>query len=403
MVSSATKQSPRLQLRCFAIQNFRTFRNRTVVEFEPDVTVFHGETGSGKSTALVALGVFFDALGELLSVDANRRVLPSGKLYVQDRVLMTDRDRPMLSKSTTLEATFAHDASSWVQVHIEPAGPNLQLRLEWASWENSVVRRDLVERLFAFGAASRSFARLDARRRPAWLNGEPGTSLLAPALANELYALSTSKLAADRERWRSFAATLSAFPTLLGATITIEAGDPPELVIEHPGRLVLGVEELSSGEQELAALTAGLLLARAPVVAIEEPEMGLDVRTQALWKDVCERQRAAGFVHQLIFESHQPTFDGPRVVRFRRDASGNSIVEKPLPSAAGPELAERAKEKGAKPVFVTSEGYTQLPETLRAEMGLGESGAHLWFLPGKNTWEAWPEQKLEDLLADKPK
>lgn len=52
---------------------------------------------------------------------------------------------------------------------------------------------------------------------------------------------------------------------------------------------------------------------------------------------------------------------------------------------------------------MTADGYTRLPESMRSELSLGEKGAHLWFLPGRGTWEAWPEQQLEQLLKEKPK
>jgi hypothetical protein len=164
----------------------------------------------------------------------------------------------------------------------------------------------------------------------------------------------------------------------------------------------LGLDELSSGEQELATLTAGLLLARSAIVALEEPEMGLDYATQGLWRGICERQLAAGFLHQLIIESHSVTFDGARVVRFRRDENGSSRVETQRSHVDDP-LTERACEQGAEEVFVTRDGYTRLPEPMRSEMRVGDGGAHVWFLRGVDTWEAWPEDKLDAALEEREK
>ncbi|MBI2389744.1 MAG: ATP-binding protein [Deltaproteobacteria bacterium] len=227
-------------------------------------------------------------------------------------------------------------------------------------------------------------------------------SLLAPFFAQQLYALRTSRIASDRQRWRSFTDVLSGFPTLSGATVSIEAGQPPELVLEYPGRVVLGLDELSSGEQEIAALTAAVLLAKSSIVAVEEPELGLDVRTQDLWRRVCDRQRDESLVHQFIFESHAPTFDGARVVRFSRDPDGWSRVED-VPTVVEEPLSREAREKGAEEVYVSKEGFTRLPEPMRAELGLGQQGTRLWFLRGAEAWEAWPEQQLATLLAEKGK
>jgi hypothetical protein len=239
--------------------------------------------------------------------------------------VLGERDRPSAFEPTILAATFAHDLSCWLTLNIEVTGGNrAAAKIEWVRVPMEQAHPDLANRLFPFGASSRPLAVLDARRRPRWLSARATGSRLAPSLASELYALNTSKIAQDRERWRSFARVLSSFPTLRGATITIEAGNPPELVVEHAGRVVLGIDELSSGEHQLAALTAGVLLAKAPIVAIEEPEMGLDAATQELWKDMCREQLREGFVHQLIIESHAVTFDSDTVVRFRRDADGST-------------------------------------------------------------------------------
>ena len=410
MANSATVVKSAVQplgVSCFAITNFRTFRGRTAFELQEDVTVFHGDTGSGKSTALAALDVFFRALAYLLTTPIGQPQVipwgaPVGGLFGRTEPLLSERDRPIAAAPTVLAATFADDPMPWVEIHFTPAGPNVLAELKGLRVSEPAARQHFLARLFPFGSTSRPFALLDARRRPRWVSPRASGSLLAPSLALELYALCTSKLAGDRQRWRSFAAMLERFPTLCGATISIEAGDPPELVIEHAGRIVLGLDELSSGEQELAALTAGLLLARAGIVAIEEPEMGLDIGTQELWRDMCEEQRRAGFVHQFIFESHAVTFDGARVMRFRRDAEGSTQVERAIASA-GSDVTREAKEKGASEVFVSREGFTRLPDAMRKEVAVGENGARVWFLRGAERWEAWPEAELDNLFAEKGK
>jgi hypothetical protein len=413
MATSPTSAPPGLGLRQFGIRNFRTFNERQVINLEDGVTVFHGITGSGKSTALAAMDIYFRALANLLERggDITSRWNDHAQSFARSELLITERDRPVADAPTVFEAIFPHDPSTWVNVRFTPTGPHVTSKLEWNLASHVGARQQLLQLLFPFGSNSRPLAVLDARRRPRWVSPSQSGSLLAPSLAEELYALRTSKLAADKSRWRSFVDVLTSFPTLRSAEVSIEAGvdgRAPELVIEHPGRMVLGLDELSSGEQELAALTAGLLLSKAAIVAIEEPEVGLDVGTQELWKAVCEKQRASGFVHQIIFESHAVTFDGARVVRFHRDTETQApwaytVVDPPALAKASDELASKAKEKGATEVFVTSDGYTRLPESMRSELGLGEKGAHVWFLPGRDTWEAWPEQKLEDLLQERSK
>jgi energy-coupling factor transporter ATP-binding protein EcfA2 len=395
-----------LRIRQFAITNYRTFLDRTTIPLNDEVTVFHGDTGSGKSTALAAMDACFRLLAGLtlaglpktwdFSLGAEFGVLG------RSEPLLDERDRPSGAGPTVFEATFASDPAWSLTLHIAVAGRVARVTSERAGLSDLQVGEVLTKGLFPFGASSRPFAVLDARRRPRWLSPLATGSRLAPSLASELYALSTSKIAQDRERWRSFTRVLASFPTLHGATITIEAGEPPELVIEHAGRIVLGIDELSSGEQQLAALTAGVLLAKAPIVAIEEPEMGLDSATQDLWLEVCRNQQRDGYVSQLIFESHAVTFDSDTVVRFRRDVDGWTRVEAG-PASPSDSLSEQARNDGAKEVFVTPQGYTKLPKSMRQELGLSEKGAHVWFLRGPEAWQAWPESKLEEMLAEKPK
>jgi hypothetical protein len=207
----------------------------------------------------------------------------------------------------------------------------------------------------------------------------------------------------DRERWRAFVQMLADFPTLRGATISVEANDnggPPELVVEHPGRAVLGLDELSSGEQELAALTATILLSKAGIVAIEEPELGLDPGAQALVRSLCMKQRDAGFMSQVIFESHAPSVDGANVVRFRRDDAWTRVE---ATSTRDP-VSEDAIADGARRAFVTRHGYTKLPEPMLKDLPVDqERGSSVWFLKHEGRWEAWLGEELAQGLTEKPR
>ena len=49
-------------------------------------------------------------------------------------------------------------------------------------------------------------------------------------------------------------------------------------------------------------------------------------------------------------------------------------------------------------VFVTPEGHTRLPQAM-----VDELGHRIWFLRGKDRWEAWSEDDLEQLLAEEGK
>lgn len=395
-MANSSPDPPRLlRVRSFSIENFRTFRERTVIELQDGVTVFHGASGAGKSTALAALDLYFLALRVMLQqAVGNPLRVASGPSFGSNG--LTERDRPVPTRATVLSAAL--DPGGQLEIRLEPSGADFEITL--ATTMDGRARAAYLNQLFAFGTMRRPLAAIDARRRPRWAPANTGGSLLASTFASELYGLRTSKVAADRERWRAFAEVLTSFPTLQGATVSIErTSDIPELVIEYPGRVVLGMDELSSGEQELATLTAAVFLAKAPIIAIEEPEMGLDVATQERWRRFCEQQLAEGRVAQFIFESHSVTFDGARVVRFARDPGGFTTVESAEVSANSEAVAADARAAGATETFVSRDGYTRLPPPMQEELGTA-SGERLWFLRGQHTWEAWPETKLAEMLKE---
>lgn len=51
--------------------------------------------------------------------------------------------------------------------------------------------------------------------------------------------------------------------------------------------------------------------------------------------------------------------------------------------------------------FVTEDGRTVLPKHMVEDLSVGSAGRYVWFLKGKERWEAWPEDELEALLRDR--
>jgi hypothetical protein len=236
-----------------------------------------------------------------------------------------------------------------------------------------------------------------------WLKAQESRSILPPEIAEGLFALRTSLQPEERQAWRSYTEQLKRIPTLQRFEAHIELdrkNSQPRLVFEDPGLSVLTLDQLSSGEQQLVVLLAVALLARASVLAIEEPEISLDTKNQALLRELLEGLVRSKAIGQVIIESHAPSFDGPQVVRFSRDESGASRASReeanklPIP----PELAQQAKERGAQSEWVTSDGYTRLPENMLKAIGLAGRGGELWFLRGVDAWEAWRGEELADAL-----
>jgi hypothetical protein len=61
------------------------------------------------------------------------------------------------------------------------------------------------------------------------------------------------------------------------------------------------------------------------------------------------------------------------------------------------ELQAEARVDGAQPALVTGRGYTQLPEAMQREL---HTPGLVWFLRGKERWEAWVEGDLTKLLRE---
>jgi hypothetical protein len=403
-----------LRLEEFAITNFRTFTTRTVIPFrgnaaEPDaIATFHGDNGSGKSNALAALNLFFHALIRYLNSEeiSNDKdiTLDWGRGTEDDLFALHPRDRPVDAEGPTeLEARFADERLGTLLVRFTPAGKRLRLRAE-RSYVPLFVDRDrfLTWIESPFGPGSYPCAILDSHRHASFKPRSNDSSLDA-TIAEELFKLRTSFQPQDRARWRSFTEQLQRFSTLQGREVSIDRlpGRPlPELTFEERGKSVLPLRELSSGEQQLVRLCAVTTLAAGAILGIQEPELSLDITNQKLLLEILCSQIQMGLRDQIILESHVFTFDGPSVIRFSRTASGpTQVTRAPSATQSDQEFSEKALAKGAKKQFVTRDGYTQLPDIMLKDLQFVDGG-HLWFLKGKNAWEAWREEDLTTLLAE---
>jgi hypothetical protein len=334
-------------------------------------------------------------------------------MLVGERVLsLSSRDRPAGADGPTAFEVWFQDARLGAfRVSYIPSGRRVRVRAEHrpsgpGDGEFKPVAVEDRDRLLTWiqtplGPQSRALAILDERRRPTWLPRTEQGSLLHPALAEQLLSVRTDRDPEGRQRWRAFCDSLRRFPQFKDKVIDIQAGrsgGPPEMEVEEPGKTVLRLDELSSGEQQLIVLYASVVFARTPIVAIAEPELSLDEKNQKTFGALLAGLVAEGHVDQVILESHVPAFDGERVLRFSRSATGSTEVERgPSLGPVAIEIRERATKQGAKQRWVTRDGYTQLPEIMCTDLDIG-SGAHVWFLRNHGRWGAWPERELEELF-----
>jgi AAA domain, putative AbiEii toxin, Type IV TA system len=433
------RPSPFLRIDELAITNFRTFRARTVIPFrgptgELDaVAVFHGDNGSGKSNAMVALDLFFQTASLVLERgnDEGEIVVPwdvnTNGTFARPLVLAY-QDRPHGSEGAMeIEISFVDARLGRIRSVCTPSGDQVRVQLERtsrmpsaSSTEDgilfSAVSRDERHQLKTWlltphGPGSVPLTILDARRRAQWNLAQGHRSLLPPELSEQLLGLRTSRRPEHRDLWRQFVELLHRFEAFRGKDVSVERPSPkpnftasgstvaPELVVEERGRIVLGLDELSSGEQQVIVLAAASLLAGSGILAIQEPEISLDVKNQRLFRKILADVAARGPADQVLLESHVPTFDGAEVIRFARRADGTSEVRRAAAvDEQRREIALKAKEQGAEQRWITRDGYTQVPDNMRSALRL-ENGGHVWFVKGIKHWEAWPEADLDDLFG----
>ena len=408
-------ERPSLRIAELTIENFRTFRERTVIPFSDGtgaadtIATFHGGNGSGKSNAIAALDFFlrtarlFVAHHGLESTNYSWDLAPRANTLVVSR-----RDRPIDAQGPTeITARFADARLGTLTMRVHPVGDAIKLEvvgtaIAWALRGSGEYHAWLEA---PFGPSSRSIAILNASRRASWFDDKAPGDAIQPALAEALLATRLSREPEQRARWRDFLAALAAVPAFAGKDISIDRTKKdglPELTFEERGKSVLGLDELSSGERQLVILFAGVLLAEAAIVAVEEPELSLDATSQRLFREFLARLVQQRRIDQAIIESHVAAFDGPQVIRFHRDPGGATRVTRdPNETAEQAEITRKAKEANATRQWVTRDGFTELPEVMRKDLGLTQGGG-LWFLKG-DRWEAWPDRDVDHVFGgDEP-
>jgi len=403
------------------VENFRALKGRVEIPFGPvegsgdPLVVLHGRNGTGKTTAQLALALalwlrvrvtaaagllkdrgtvqlsdsdFRDGVGlggaRARAADFARASAPATRfeLHGVDRRLGVFRARVVRVADDRVEVDFTLDAEA---LDADPAQAQ-RLHNDW------------------FGQAgvpgSRLIDAIDSRRMLSWLASRPDASLLQAELARSLFNLRVSREAEPRALWHRFVAQLrrfAGFERFEASVDRIQPDAPPVLTFEDRGKLVLWLDDLSSGEQQLVCLLAAILLSPAAILSIQEPELNLDAENQKLLREMLDELVQQGVKDQVFLESHVPNFDGPGVLQFEQ--TGGIIAVRRGPGAAGALVTQRAVDAGASAHWVTPDGYTRVPIKMLEAMALKQGGP-LWFLPAKRprVWEAWREDDLAAAL-----
>ncbi len=403
---------PSLRIRQFTVKNYRLFRDPVTFDLADGdgpadgIVVFHGDNGAGKSTALSALQLFFSGAAYFFANNEDAKDKAHHRRAAMDGYSgfgPVDRDWPFgVLDPIEVEVTFEDNTLGTMRLAVILSGPEHKVRLQriMDGREQPIAAdlRNLLATLFSTpsGGESRPWVRFDPRRRESAVpRRDEASNFESPVtdlMARNLLSLLGSFDGLDRDRWRAFVRDVTSFETLSGLEVDMFMND---VRFERRGQLVLRHSELSSGEQQVAALVAAGLTARASIIAIEEPELSLSPRNQNQLRQILQNQIDDGLVDQFFLETHSPAFDGPRVVRLAR--KGDKVdVARTASETPAPGLKEKAVEQGGDIQWVTQEGYTKLPPRMIEEMGV-PAGGFLCFLPDDDgRWQAWRASELDE-------
>jgi predicted ATPase len=440
-----------MRLQWFEIQGYKNIRKAVRLDALGRFNVLHGDNNVGKSNLLESIGLFFTLLralreevrGEVSKAESFARRKPperaAGESTVRLRAMRTfsylaghdfppdeifnlqDAEPMEFRASIHLEAgDLERDAASWLSAPLE-----LELRLErredaiWieltrlkrsdgadlADQSDIVHALDLgtvLDLLSPRRLGDRVHPRFALIRADRTLAGETSLTQEGPAplmtreplprdLGLELYDAENSTDLLERQRFERFLQALGHFQDFLGPgqwrMRFDRQADRAELLFDGAsGRVPLRL--MGSGLQQIVTLLARLVMTRADIVALEEPELNLRYKTQLQLREVLSTLVSEASVpSQILVTSHSGAFeteemfyavlrseDGPRVERWhRKEAARFTQSEANVPPAG----------KQAPLSYVTSEGLVLLPEEVRKALGL-ERGGGVTFVPEKS-------------------
>jgi hypothetical protein len=253
---------------------------------------------------------------------------------------------------------------------------------------------------------------LDRRVYPDRLHGGGGgesfTGVIPESLMLELWDAKESLEPQIYRRWELFTQVMQKYADVLGegrflATFERTSGRA-NLVFETP-RSRIPVDLLGSGIQQVVSIVARLLMTRATIVGIEEPELNLRFDAQLRLREIlADVVRGAQGLRQILLSSHSPAFEyGSSFYAMRPTPAGPVVERRPGAEAAlftQHMLGVQPPEQGSAAVgYVSSDGLMRLPEETRRELGLEHGGGIvIWKREGAPYHELLTdEQYLADL------
>jgi hypothetical protein len=262
-------------------------------------------------------------------------------------------------------------------------------------------------------AGGRRFALVEADR---WVEGagdwsHAGRDMIPPDLCLALYDAKESAGEAEHARWQRFVTAMQRFEEILGPGQFMAVYDRREkrasLVFDPAAGPRVPAHLLGTGIQQAASLVGRMIMSRATILAVEEPELNLRYTRQVQLREILAGLVGAdGAPAQLFLTSHSAAFESPGGFHGLRSTADGPVVDRRPSSEASAFTGQGSAlvpPPGARAplCYVSSEGLVLVPEEVRQELGIqGGGGVYFVYRKGTGHFEMLTDEQFLALLED---
>ncbi len=443
----------------FEVKGYKNFQSPVCLEALGGLNVIHGPNNVGKSNLLQSIALFFYLLtpkdGESKPLPiAQAEVFSSDDLsamgFSPQRIFHVEDPRP-IELVAKLETDPGELRSLGIRELLPSGSVEIGIRLERIldRLEVRITRfkfadgRDLAarsgeastgeERAYALRFAlflTRNFLvqtrsagdrfaliGLDRRIHPGVQASSSGADyaggVVPTTLMLELYDAKESIEPQVYRRWELFTDVMQQFSDVLGPgrfLATFDRTTGKALLVFETPRARLPVDLLGAGIQQVVSIVGRLLMTKATIIGIEEPELNLRFDAQLRLREIFARiaQETYG-PRQIFLTSHSPAFEhgewfygmvptesGPRIDR-RRGAEAELFTRHTSSLSA---LVPRGD---AAMGYVSSDGLVRIPDVVRHALGLDHGGGIvIWKRDGAPYHELLTDEQFMNDLKGSP-
>jgi hypothetical protein len=401
-----------MRLRSFEVKGFKNLRLPIRLEDLGPVNVVHGDNNVGKSNLLESIELYFDLLRRCVCDK------PGHGLHPQERRQALDQRRSRypfdlrLPRPIDLRGVIAVNADEVARFGLEVTHPADAVEIAVRAvpgdglgsmtfgvtafrygdgFDAALLPEDDPEsvkaaqllRVIARADGGKpeptphTFAHVDIGRQ---VNGRDETrdGLVAQVLVDRLYNARESLT--EYPLWNLFTSVMEEFQSVLGAgefLVTATLGSHHAQLVRQTQGARIPVALLGSGVQQVIELVARLILSRADIVAIEEPELNLRHTLQERLREIFLRIAASVDGQQIFLTSHSYAFETGTFYAMDATPDGPVVTKRSseLARAYTGYPAEATPVGASAPVsYVNNEGLVRVPAPVLGRLGLQHGG-----------------------------